>query len=628
MEKIKVDMKTKQEKAQGLLEFALVTPLLLMLIFGIIEFARLFATYVSVYSASREAARYGAAIGNSESGVPYYRDCQGIKDAAKRVGVIAVDDNSAFDIRYDQGPNTGVWDTLSQCSNSINLDLGDRIRVRITSTFITVVPLVNIPDIQVSAESSRTLIKDVDIRGKVGPTPTYKPENIALPSVTLNKTAYTLTAPEPGGNFTFALSIQNTSTIPVTIDTLTDDYTLSQECLDLIGDTIASGVTVSCTYTGLQTEAGVYKNNAYITVSDTLANVAGDTDSETITITDVLPSVDLTKTVHVQSRPEPGGYFNYTLTIHNTSVEAVTITSLTDSNGLSTECTDLIGTSLAVGAAYSCTYSVTQNETGTYDNTASVTVMDNENNTASDSDAQIVTVTDELPEVNLYKWAIPSTRQEPGGDFYFGIAIKNTSVENVTITSLVDNSNPLPAECTNLIGDVLTPEQIVFCGYSVNHTLVGSYQNLASVTVVDNEGNTAQNGDSETVTVFNALPTIVLTKSVDSQTFNVGDTATYTLSLHNTSQEDVTILSGDDTYETSQECWDAIGKSIPAGGTISCSYPVMHNTAGVFTNTASVIVQDNEGTQASASSSITVTVNALPIEPLVDETPIATIEPH
>src|SRR5436190_1318868 len=44
------------------------------------------------------------------------------------------------------------------------------------------------------------------------------------------------TLAEPGGDFTFTLKIHNTSVEPVTIDALTDDNTLSQDCLDLVED--------------------------------------------------------------------------------------------------------------------------------------------------------------------------------------------------------------------------------------------------------------------------------------------------------------------------------------------------------------------------------------------------------
>ena len=43
---------------QGLVEFAVVLPILLALIFGIIEFSRIFAAWLAVQNAARSVARY------------------------------------------------------------------------------------------------------------------------------------------------------------------------------------------------------------------------------------------------------------------------------------------------------------------------------------------------------------------------------------------------------------------------------------------------------------------------------------------------------------------------------------------------------------------------------------------
>ena len=63
----------------------------------------------------------------------------------------------------------------------------------------------------------------------------------------------------------------------------------------------------------------------------------------------------------------------------------------------------------------SCTYAVTHTEAGSYANTASVTVADNENNTATDTDDETVTVTDVLPTVDLTKSALPTTLPSRAG---------------------------------------------------------------------------------------------------------------------------------------------------------------------------------------------------------------------
>ena len=80
-----------------------------------------------------------------------------------------------------------------------------------------------------------------------------------------------------------------------------------------------------------------------MTVEDNEGNSDDDTASAEVSVTDVLPTVDLTKTADPVTPAEPGGVFHFILSITNNSVENVTITVLTDSNALSPECQDLIG---------------------------------------------------------------------------------------------------------------------------------------------------------------------------------------------------------------------------------------------------------------------------------------------
>lgn len=56
----------KNENGQSMVEFAVTLPLLLLLVFGIIDFGWLFYNKMGVENASREGARY--AIVNAESG--------------------------------------------------------------------------------------------------------------------------------------------------------------------------------------------------------------------------------------------------------------------------------------------------------------------------------------------------------------------------------------------------------------------------------------------------------------------------------------------------------------------------------------------------------------------------------
>ncbi len=58
----------KSESGQSLVEFALIVPLLILLLFGIVDFGRIFHAYLTIDHAGREAAR-AASIGKDDTQV-------------------------------------------------------------------------------------------------------------------------------------------------------------------------------------------------------------------------------------------------------------------------------------------------------------------------------------------------------------------------------------------------------------------------------------------------------------------------------------------------------------------------------------------------------------------------------
>ena len=159
-------------KGQGMVEFALVLPLLLVLIFGIIEAGRLLFLYSAVMSASREAVRYGSASGDVTGLTTYYEDCTGIQDAAMRIGRFAGVSAGEVTISYDHGPGTGTFATCPLPGGQI-VKLGDRIVVQLVTNWTPLLPLVNFSGFPITSQSSRTIIKDVQIQGT--PPPPIQP---------------------------------------------------------------------------------------------------------------------------------------------------------------------------------------------------------------------------------------------------------------------------------------------------------------------------------------------------------------------------------------------------------------------------------------------------------------------
>ena len=197
----------QKEKAQGIVEFALIIPVLLLIILGIIEFGRLLFFYSSVTSASREAARFGSAVGEF-GGVDRYRDCAGIRNAARSAGVFAAIADGDISIQYDDG--TTLKD--ASCPPTANIGLADRIVVTITKGFTPIVPIVNLPAIPITSTTARTIIREVGVKGTPVPTDPPPAADTATPTVgpgptpsntaTFTPTATATETPTPTGTAT------------------------------------------------------------------------------------------------------------------------------------------------------------------------------------------------------------------------------------------------------------------------------------------------------------------------------------------------------------------------------------------------------------------------------------------
>jgi len=163
-----------EQTAQGMVEFALVLPILLLLILGIFAFGHMFFVYSSVVSASREAARWGAAVGEAPSAYPRYRDCASIRASAVRVGAFAGVNATEFDvadnndtginIAYDDGPGTAEFATCPEGGTGPEqVVVGDRILVTVRVFYTPIVPFLAIPSFPLEATTARTIIINLPV---------------------------------------------------------------------------------------------------------------------------------------------------------------------------------------------------------------------------------------------------------------------------------------------------------------------------------------------------------------------------------------------------------------------------------------------------------------------------------
>lgn len=103
--------KTGRQSGQALLEMALVTPLLLALVLGVIELGRYAYLAILVESAARAGAAYGA------QGLAYSVNSDGIRAAAQQdFGNDDLTVNSSTSCGYDISGNGGSCSAVETCS--------------------------------------------------------------------------------------------------------------------------------------------------------------------------------------------------------------------------------------------------------------------------------------------------------------------------------------------------------------------------------------------------------------------------------------------------------------------------------------------------------------------------------
>jgi Flp pilus assembly protein TadG len=145
------------ERGQSVVEFALVLPLLVFLMVGIIDLARVYTTMLSVESAAREAADYGAfnslkwsdqaAVDATVQPELSRRACIAASDLPDYVGP----DTSCFNpaVRYDLSMDRGAsWVDFAAtaasgnpCNNVARVPDPCWVRVELTYTFNLLIPL-------------------------------------------------------------------------------------------------------------------------------------------------------------------------------------------------------------------------------------------------------------------------------------------------------------------------------------------------------------------------------------------------------------------------------------------------------------------------------------------------------
>ena len=158
-----IGRRARNQKSQALVEFAMVSPLFLLVVFSAIDISRLLYTYTAISSAARDGARTASLTGS------YFSDCQIIQEV-ERVGQgfpVQMDPNSIAgnsDPNSPSGalqptvppPNVGyayIWPAVAtgrpadaNCSSAVQRAISPTVKhvaVEVQYHFMPLLPFVN-----------------------------------------------------------------------------------------------------------------------------------------------------------------------------------------------------------------------------------------------------------------------------------------------------------------------------------------------------------------------------------------------------------------------------------------------------------------------------------------------------
>jgi uncharacterized repeat protein (TIGR01451 family) len=496
-------------------------------------------------------------------------------------------------------------------------------------------------------------------------------------SIQVTKTADPTSLPEPGGNASFSVKIENLSTVDsVTISSLSDDVygNLDGKGTCDVPQTIAAGGSYSCSFSGAVSGNAGSSHKDVVTASgtDDDGNPVSDDDDATVTITNLPSSIVVTKSATPTSLPEPGGNATFDVKIENTSaVDSVTISSLTDDvyGNLDGKGTCDVPQTLAPSASYDCSFSgaVSGNAGSAHKDIVTASGTDDDGNPVSDEDDATVTITNVPSSIAVTKSASPVSIQEPGGTVTFSVSVKNTSaVDSVTITSLSDDIyGNLDSKGTCDVPQTLAPGASYDCSFTgaVSGAAGSTHTDVVTASGTDDDGNELSGSDNATVTITAAPPPppppptpappiaivvaapaidLSITKTDRPDPVFVGKTLTYTLTVRNAGPDTATnvrvadALPGATTFVsvTSSQGTCTGGRVVRcslgtmlSGGRATITIVVRPTEPGALLNTATVVGDQSEANTANNRATAPTLVRG-PIAPPVASCPTLIVQPR
>lgn len=272
-------------RGQGTVEFALAIPVLLLLVFGIVDMARMFQAYGTVYHAAVEGARY-ASTGNQESngsGGYLSRDESIVKITTNALSGLPLDSTATREDQFGF-----YWIGVSPSDGGQG---GDYEEIEVRYSFFPITPGLNRIASHILLDSKQRVINEffgavpkLD-RANIPPTPIPMPTFTPLPTPTFTPTpnvtatpTLTMTpgpSPTPGGTATQTPTPTQTGTptlTPTTTATGAPTLAPTRTSTPTLAPTATATATPAPTATGTPTSTPVPTSTPTATASPTPAS--------------------------------------------------------------------------------------------------------------------------------------------------------------------------------------------------------------------------------------------------------------------------------------------------------------------------------------------------------------------
>jgi len=611
-----------KSRAQAMVEFAITLPILLMLMYGILEAGRLLFLYSTVVTASRQAVRYGSATGVNGAGTPRYQDCDGIRASAARAAFLGPFD--VITISHDEGVTNanppvpinpaaycaGATDPWTPVGNS------QRLIVTVQEQFNPIVPkLVPFITRTITATSARTIFVSVPIlvtapAGGGGggggvltldvftnPTNVSAPQNVAIGYFVTNTGATDLAT-------------------PITITPNLASWSCSGEPATLT----AGGGNFLCTGIYTVTQADIDAGSDIPITAG--ANAGGQTapnDTAIITISQS-PSLTLDKSgpISVAAANNTPVTYAYTL-INSGNVTLGPPYNVTDDKVANNNITCPSSGTIAPGASINCTgtYSIKNSDitAGSVTNVATATALFGAQTITSNSDTWTVIT----PPVVLSVSASPASVSSVGQVINYTYTIRNNISSNIRAPYTVFDSLVTNENCTGATTPLSAGNQTT-CSGSYTVTQADLDAGLALTSTISATAIKATNPGSGSTLTSNTVsfsvpvvqnPALNLTVSAAPNPATVNNTAaTYTYTL--TNNGNVTLSPAftiTDNKASGITCANPAVAIAPGGtktctGTRTITQPDLDDGSVISTASATAVL----GSGTVSSSSVTTTV--------------------